>query len=119
MTKIVIIADDMTGALDSGVKLAAQGISSAAIIDRGFDIASLDATALIINTESRHVSAEEAYKRVFDAAKKAYLSGADIIYKKLDSTLRGNIGAELQAASDACEKRHIVLAPALPQSRYN
>jgi uncharacterized protein YgbK (DUF1537 family) len=53
-----------------------------------------------------------AAKRVLEAAHAA--RGARIVYKKLDSTLRGNVAAELAAASGGARRGRTVVAPAFP-----
>ncbi|GAG51605.1 unnamed protein product, partial [marine sediment metagenome] len=103
-----IIADDLTGAMDSSGYLANQGFTTNIIIDPDFYST---ADILAINTDSRVDDINTANEKVRRAVRT--LTGR-IIYKKIDSTLRGNIGAELQAAMEelACEKA--VVAPAFP-----
>ncbi|MDQ0339670.1 uncharacterized protein YgbK (DUF1537 family) [Caldalkalibacillus uzonensis] len=112
--KIAIIADDLTGANDSGVQLARYGLKTSVLLDPqpGHWVSS---DAVVIDTDSRSVCAEEAYRRVKAAAQmvKAY---HPIIYKKIDSTLRGNIGAEIDAVYDAIQPAFVVIAPGYPQN---
>ncbi|MCC6389212.1 MAG: hypothetical protein IT167_01320 [Bryobacterales bacterium] len=106
-----IIADDLTGAGDAGAGFAARGYSTciwlhghAPAIPFNFDIP-------VFETSSRHLDAGEAYARVRAAL--AFAPGRRI-FKKLDSTLKGNILAELEAVRDAAPGVRIILAPAHP-----
>ena len=103
-----IIADDLTGAMDSSGYFASQGFTTNVIIDPDFYS---PADVLAINTNSRVDDTNTANKKVRWAIRT--LTGR-IIYKKIDSTLRGNIGAELEVAMEelACEKA--IVAPAFP-----
>jgi uncharacterized protein YgbK (DUF1537 family) len=71
-----------------------------------------DLDAVAFDTDSRAMPAGFAAKRVLDAAHVA--SGASIVYKKLDSTLRGNVAAELAAALGGARRDRVVVAPAFP-----
>lgn len=117
MTKMLMIADDMTGALDSGVMLSARHINTLVQIDSDADIRSAfdHCDVIVVNTETRHLSAEEAYARVYRVAKQAVDLGIPYIYKKTDSALRGNIGAELHAVLCASNAKVLHFAPAFPQ----
>lgn len=102
MSRTVIIADDLTGANATGVLLAREGFNVATFLDleRYTDEANLDVIA--INTNSRAAPMETAYRRVNDATK--YFSKEEDIKlyaKRIDSTLRGNIGVEIKAMLDA------------------
>lgn len=73
-----------------------------------------EAEVVVINTASRACTAEEAYTRVRQATVQLADAGAAIIYKKIDSTLRGPLGAELDAVLDACGLERAVVCPAFP-----
>ena len=66
MIKLVIIADDLTGALDTGVQFSKKNISTIVTADLNFNTEEIskDADVIVIDTESRHISAVEAKKRV-------------------------------------------------------
>lgn len=117
MIEILILADDITGALDTGVKFAQSGSAVRVATDRTYDftINSSNIKVLVINTETRHIPYQEAYKIVFDIVKKAIHSGIPHIYKKTDSALRGNIGSELAALLDASEEKVLPFLPSYPQ----
>ncbi|MBW7460650.1 four-carbon acid sugar kinase family protein, partial [Paenibacillus sepulcri] len=111
--EFAMIADDLTGANDSGVQLAASGYS-ASVLFRLDEEAPGSVDAVVLNTDSRADSPQTAYAKVRNAADYVSRLSAGIVYKKLDSTLRGNIGAELDAVYDAFKPDFIVLAPAYP-----
>jgi uncharacterized protein YgbK (DUF1537 family) len=108
------IADDLTGALEIGAKFAGHGLSST-VTTNLHSAAALDVPVLVIDTETRHVSAGEAAARTREAAVLARQRSAELVYKKTDSTLRGNIAAELRALQDAFPERSILYVPAYPE----
>lgn len=114
--KLLIIADDFTGGLDTGVKFAEAGISVRVIPEpvRGSGWIEEDAEVLVAVCETRHSEAREAYERVYDIASEGVACGIRHIYKKTDSALRGNVGAELKAALDASGAGRLVFIPAFP-----
>jgi uncharacterized protein YgbK (DUF1537 family) len=115
MTKLLVIADDLTGALDTGVQLAKKGIPTEVRLQGPGGDPAPDTAVVVVDTESRHVSGEEAFARVREAARWGARSGAAVFYKKTDSTLRGNIGAELAGLSAECPSDlPLVFAPAFP-----
>ena len=95
MLLLLIIADDFTGALDSGVQFAAYGAATRVMVKDQVDFASCDAQVLVVDTETRHLPPEKAYQIVEELTRAACRAGIRYIYKKTDSALRGNIGAEL------------------------
>lgn len=117
MIKLLIIADDYTGAADTGVQLAKVGIPTLVTTDLTFRVADgyPKVEVLVVDTESRHMCPEMAYRTVYNLAKYAREVGICRIYKKTDSTLRGNIGSELAAVMDATGLERLYFAPALPE----
>ena len=118
MTNTLIIADDYTGAIDTGVKFAKKGIETKVVIG---DVLTDEMTAngeevIVINTETRHLPKEEAYRILYKVVRNAVNQGFRHIYKKTDSALRGNIGSELTAASDAAGK-NLYFVPAFPEMK--
>jgi uncharacterized protein YgbK (DUF1537 family) len=115
--RFCVIADDLTGALDTGVVFRKNGfltaVSSHFLPDTRTGPRSPE--VLVVNTETRHLTPEQAYTVVSSlAAAMVKLSPDTIVYKKIDSTLRGNIGPELKALNDAFPGKLLVTAPALP-----
>lgn len=106
-----IIADDLTGAMDTGVGFARMGLDT--IIIFGSRPAP-EATVVVLSTDSRVDDPETAYRKVKGKARK--LAGR-YVYKKIDSTLRGNIGQELKAVMDALGVEKAVVSPAFPANK--
>lgn len=113
--KIAIIADDLTGANDAGVQLARQGVSTSVLLEFNRQLAR-EQEAIVLDTDSRSVTSREAYRRVTEAG--MYIRGQTeqgTVYKKVDSTMRGNLGSELDAMYDVFQPDFVVLAPSFPQ----
>ena len=103
-----IIADDLTGAMDSSGHLASLGLSTAVILDSGFD---LTADVVVIDTNSRADDANTAREKVRQAVRNLRRR---IVYKKIDSALRGNIGVELKEIIEELAPEKVIVAPAFP-----
>ncbi len=114
---MLVLADDLTGALEAGAKCACEGIAS--IVTTELSLASRplgdDVTVLAIDTDSRHLSPSDAGRRIRILASLARGLQVPLIYKKTDSTLRGNIGRELEALSAAFDGLPVIYVPAYPQ----
>jgi uncharacterized protein YgbK (DUF1537 family) len=108
---IAVIADDLTGAADAGVQLVSAGYRTA-VFFRESEVFADDLDAVSFDTDSRAMPAGFAAKRVLEATRAA--REARIVYKKLDSTLRGNVAAELAAALGGARRERVVVAPAFP-----
>lgn len=117
MVKLLVLADDFTGSLDTGVQFRAKGtrIRFGSPNHRYFDHLEEDVQVLIVDTESRHLPPHEAAALVRQVVSDAVAAGVRYIYKKTDSGLRGNIGAELGAALEASGKPVLHFIPAYPQ----
>lgn len=116
MVKLLVIADDFTGALDTGIQFCGDGT----VLRFGqcasfFDGLPENTDVLIVDAETRHLPAAEAGEIVGRIVADAAEQGVSCVYKKTDSGLRGNIGSELAAALDrsTCSVLHFV--PALPK----
>lgn len=112
---VITIADDLTGALDSGVEFAKCGLSTYVATSAQYLDAALDASpdCLVVNMASREISAAEALKRHSDLRRA--LAGLDksLVFKKVDSRLKGNISAEINGLIGS-QSKPIILAPAIP-----
>jgi D-threonate/D-erythronate kinase len=116
MRHIAIIADDLTGASDSGVQFARKGLETQVIFNLehfSTDIREMD--AVVLDTDSRSVPKEAAFEKVTAAAIQVKQSGFKHVYKKMDSTLRGNLGTEIDAVMDKIQVDFAVVAPAFPK----
>ncbi|NKE04784.1 four-carbon acid sugar kinase family protein [Mesobacillus selenatarsenatis] len=114
--KIGIIADDLTGANDSGVQLAKRGFSSTVVFNlEGIKEAGSTPDVLVVDTDSRAVSGEKAHEAVVKAASLLFQHGYSHVYKKIDSTLRGNVAVEIAAAASVYKPEAVVIVPAFPK----
>ena len=117
MIKLAVIADDITGANDTAVQFSKHNISSCVRID--FDQKKLlkeTADVVVIDTDSRDIAPAAAYARVKEVCETLQNSGVKNIYKKVDSTLRGNLGAEIEATATVLTPEVVVIAPAFPSN---
>src|SRR3990172_8619130 len=103
-----IIADDLTGAMDAGAGFLGKGLHP--FIRFGVK-SPQDSSVIVISTDSRDMDPETAYKK---ARRQAHKLAGLYVYKKIDSTLRGNIGKELIAVMDALKFEKAVVCPAFP-----
>ncbi len=115
--KILILADDLTGALEVGAKFADRGLPAPVISKSGFDLSHHEGATpvLAVDTETRHASPTAAAAVVHKLACQARDNDVRLIYKKTDSTLRGNIASELQALILAFPGQPVVYVPAYPR----
>lgn len=111
--KAAIIADDLTGANDSSVQFASRGMSVAVAVP-GVDFAHIDAAeVLVVDSESRDIEPQAALEAVAATSAALYRLNPELLfYKKVDSTLRGNIGAELEGFFNSCQRELLIFAPA-------
>jgi uncharacterized protein YgbK (DUF1537 family) len=117
MIKLGIVADDLTGANDTGVQFAKVGLRTLVVWKPDLPQERLvDYDVLVIDTETRGRPMEEAYEEAYAAAAAIKRSGAAYFYKKVDSTLRGNVGAELDGMLDALQVSLAVVCPAYPRN---
>lgn len=111
--KVIIIADDLTGALDAAGPFACRGLKTIFVPE----IAQLEEALhqapeiLAVNTRSREVPPDEAMHRVREFAH--LLPESTYLFKKIDSRLKGNIEAELSAVSF----KKALVVPAIPKFR--
>lgn len=114
--ELAIIADDLTGALDTSVAFAAAGRSVVvATTPEGLAAALATAPEIIaVNTASRDQPAEKAAAIVRQVADALAATRPKRFLKKVDSRLKGNIGAESRALAAAIGATRILAAPAVP-----
>ena len=109
MSSIRILADDLTGALDSA---AAFDGEIPVFIDRPPKIVNNEASISVVATPTRDVPPEELAEYLQLVL--AWLKSGDIAFKKVDSLLRGNTFAEVDWLIRAGEFAATVFAPAFP-----
>lgn len=119
MPKLVIIADDLTGANDAGVQFAKYGMRVQVLLGDS-TIAGNGAAVdvLVLDTDSRAVAPEVAFARVQAASRLVKNAAGNnetpLIFKKVDSTLRGNLGPEIDAAMAEFGFDWAAVVPAFP-----
>jgi uncharacterized protein YgbK (DUF1537 family) len=115
--RLIIVADDLTGAMDVAGPLAARGLPTWVVASAsGCTLATLPAAEVVsINADSRHLSEERAAQRVRSAVRELVHPDTEILIKKIDSTLRGNVLVETLAMLEASGRAAAVVAPAFPR----
>jgi uncharacterized protein YgbK (DUF1537 family) len=116
---IYIIADDLTGATDTGGQFAKQGYRTQMVIGAEPNIGTLnkDVDVLVLDTETRETDKEAARMRISSVLKGMSLRDDDLVYKKVDSTLRGNIGIELEESLNVLNKDVCLFTPSFPPTQ--
>ena len=114
--RVLIVADDLTGAMDSAGPFATFGIETWVVaVPTRCDPASVKSARVVaLNTDSRHLPGSQAAVRVREIVRDFGVGGFDVIVKKIDSTLRGNVVAETMALLDVSGRREAVVAAAFP-----
>ena len=105
----LLLADDLTGALDSGVHFARAGLKTIVPLQKALGLSG--AQALVINTESRRMTPKGAASACREAARN---HPAAAVFKKIDSILRGYPAIELGAVMTALGIDRALVAPAFP-----
>ncbi|MBE0069324.1 four-carbon acid sugar kinase family protein [Thermoanaerobacterium thermosaccharolyticum] len=113
MENFIVFADDFTGANDTGVQFKKRGIETYVTLYPEYVNKN---SSFVIDTETRDMNFDEAYNKVKEAAKILGKYDFKYVYKKVDSTLRGNIGAEIKAIEDEYKPDIIIFAPAYPDN---
>ncbi|WP_116244214.1 four-carbon acid sugar kinase family protein [Nocardiopsis sp. FIRDI 009] len=121
MAQVLVVADDLTGANATGARFARTGMRVATVTPEHVSRVEGDYDVVVANLDSRHVPAEQAADLVTDVVEAVWPVG--LVVKRTDSTLRGNIGAELEATYDAVRERvpagtrvRVLFTPAFPGS---
>ncbi|MFJ7284781.1 four-carbon acid sugar kinase family protein [Pseudomonas sp. NPDC099000] len=107
--RILIIADDLSGAADCAIGFASVGMQTVVTLDPLNDKA--DAQVIAADTDTRRLSPAQAAERTVAAFKALHQPGQRL-YKKIDSTLRGNMAAEVAALQPLAGLA--IVAPAFP-----
>ncbi|MGO9617780.1 MAG: four-carbon acid sugar kinase family protein [Bryobacteraceae bacterium] len=108
-----LIADDLTGACDAAVHFAMRGRRATVRIAPGAQLA--DSTVIAASTDSRRLEPAAARDAVSGAAASLPIGSPSILFKKIDSTLRGQSGVEITAALTAFGCDAAVACPAFPR----
>lgn len=115
MGKFLVIADDFTGANDTGVQLRKKGIKTFVVYNT--DFMKDDSISYVLDTESRGLCPSDSYNKLKKSLINIMGKEFDFIYKKVDSTLRGNIASEINAVSEISDSQVIIFAPAYPENK--
>jgi uncharacterized protein YgbK (DUF1537 family) len=116
MTDCLILADDLSGAADSAVSALHAGLDAEVFLTA--DGARESRTAIVaIDLNTREIGAERARVVTFKSMEKIHPRADLFLYRKVDSTLRGNVAVDLAATRAAAGKRFILFAPAFPANR--
>jgi D-threonate/D-erythronate kinase len=116
MTRLALIADDLSSATDCGAQIVRSGLS--VVVPLGgysFPARAHAAQVISVDTDSRSLSTDHAYVKVKAASQQLVATGWTNFYKSVDSTLRGNLGAEVEAVLDIVKSDCAVIAPAFPK----
>jgi uncharacterized protein YgbK (DUF1537 family) len=114
--RVLIVADDLTGAMDAAGPFAQDGKATWVVADalacEAQQVARADVVSL--NTASRHLPAAQAARNVAQCAQRFAARDFDVVFKKIDSTLRGNVVAETLSLMRACGRDSALVAPSFP-----
>jgi D-threonate/D-erythronate kinase len=111
-----IQADDLTGACDTGAPFAARGLDTLVVV-HGDDppvLSFATPAVLVIDTESRQRPIEDARQRARWCGSTLRAGSPTVLYKKVDSTLRGHVAAEIDGMLSGAGLEMALLSPAFP-----
>ncbi|SCK33207.1 four-carbon acid sugar kinase family protein [Streptomyces sp. WMMB 322] len=121
MAQILVIADDLTGSNATGALFARLGLHTVTVSEPAQVPRYAGAVdVLVVNTGSRRFPPAESYDAVHAAV--AAAAGDGLVVKRVDTTLRGNPGRELDAVVDAVTARdastpvRVLAVPAFPDA---
>ena len=111
-----IIADDLTGANDTALQFHLKGANTQILLSDEIEPINIEGThTWAISTESRNVEPQLAYEKVTKAVKMfADKLNPDYYYKKIDSTIRGNIAVEVLGILSVLNFDASIIVPAFP-----
>lgn len=116
MSDYIIIADDLTGANASGCLIKKLGIKTVTMM-KNKSFTNDNAQAIAYSTDSRSIPSHIAYERVYRITEENLSGNIKLFNKRIDSTLRGNIGAEIDGMLDAyTDKAMAIVVPSFPAS---
>ena len=108
-----IIADDLTGACDTGAIFAQRGFATVVVLNRRLRLSS-GVEIVVVTTRSRNDPVRAARRKVQQACRYLRARRIDALYKKIDSTLKGNVLAETAAVMTASGFSRALICPAYP-----
>ncbi len=108
-----MIADDLTGACDAAVAFARQGFDTRVVLAPG-PRAESGAEMTVVSTDSRDDPPGVAAAKVSAACLWMKERGITVLFKKIDSVMRGNIRDEIEAVMASGGFHSAVMTPAFP-----
>ena len=111
--KEFFLADDLSGALDAGAAFFRAGRRVRTVLGGGLPDA-WEEEVVAVTTETRNAATEVAREKVRGVLERARRSGARLLFKKIDSTMRGPVAAELRALLEAMPEMRVLFSPANP-----
>ncbi len=116
---VAIIADDLTGANDSALQFYLQGANTQILLSGSAELENCSVTQTwAVSTETRNVSAEEAFEKVKNTTRMLIDKlNPDYFFKKIDSTIRGNIAIETLTVLNEIQWDAAVVVPAFPDEQ--
>ena len=119
MVRILILADDLSGAADCGVACVGAGLRTVVALRHTDEDA--DADVLSLDADTRRMAPDDAAREVDRLIRIHAAKSEALLFKKIDSTLRGNVGEELASALHALRNVRsdyrnsvAIMAPAFP-----
>ena len=121
MIRIAIIADDLTGALDTASPFACRGARTICFTEP--DAINIEAAAgadvISVSTNTRNLPPVHAATTVKVAAESIRALLPNIVLKKIDSRLKGNVAVECDAVASVFGRGYLLVVPAAPDvGRY-
>jgi uncharacterized protein YgbK (DUF1537 family) len=115
--QIAVIADDITGAADTGVQFcpAVGPVHLTDAVEGDLTATAIHTAGLAVFTNTRNIDAARAAGIVRMAAERIHYLFPRKVYKKIDSCLRGNVGVEIDTMLPATGATASFVAPAFPQ----
>ncbi len=117
--QIAVIADDITGAADAAVQFCpvVGPVHMINAVGGELSATAIHTAGLAVFTNTRNIDAARASAIVRVAIENIHGLSPRLVYKKMDSCLRGNVGAEIDAMLQATGATATFVAPAFPQQR--
>ncbi len=112
MNRIGVVSDDLTSALESAGAFAEIGLESCVALDIESIAELLRVPCVAIDANTRVTGERTARSRI--AAAIAAIGDRSIIVKTMDSTVRGHVSLEIEAALTASNRYVAIVAPAFP-----
>ncbi len=106
--RLAVVADDLTGAADAAAPVAVRGLTVAVALGEALP----DVEVVAISTDNRGRPAAEARARTPRAVRR--LRDAELLFVKIDSTLRGQVRADVEGALATWDAAAAVATPAFP-----